>query len=114
MEYAHPYLGFFMEFSVCDGFYPLGQLVEFLEEFGPLAVIAIERGPEPLLHPLMHLPVLLYDLSGNLFKAEVAGPGSEEIAQQGAFNVSRQHQRLRGLPLPTEGHVHSVQPHCYP
>ena len=65
-----------MEFSVHSGFYPLGQLLELLEEVGPSVVAAIERGPEPPLRPLMCLPVLLYDSSDNLFKAEVAGPGS--------------------------------------
>ena len=65
-----------MEFSVGGGLYPLGQLVELLEEFGPAAAAAIEQEPEPPLHPLMCLPVLLYDSSDNLFKAEVASPGS--------------------------------------
>ena len=55
---------------------PLGQLIKLLGEPGPSAAAAIERGPEPLLCPLMSLPVVLYDLSDNLFKAEVAGPGS--------------------------------------
>ena len=65
-----------MEFSVRGSFYPLGQLIELLEEVGPSVAAAIEQGPEPLLHPLMCLPVLLYNSSDNLFKAEVAGPGS--------------------------------------
>ena len=55
---------------------PLGQLVKLLGEPGPLVVAAIEQGPEPLLRPLMSLPVLLFDSSDNLFKAEVAGPES--------------------------------------
>ena len=83
-----------MDSLVPGSFYPLGQLVELLEEFDLSAVTAIERGPEPPFCPLMCLPVLLYDLSDNLFKVEVAGPRSKEIAQQGTSNVSRLHQRL--------------------
>ena len=58
-EYAHPCLGFFMDPLVRGSLPPLGQLIKLLEEPGPSAVAAIERGPEPLLHPLMFLPVLL-------------------------------------------------------
>ena len=75
-EYAHPCLGFFTDPLICGSLPPLGQLVKLLGEPGLLAAAAIEQGPEPLLHPLVCLPVLLYDSSDNLFKAEVAGPGS--------------------------------------
>ena len=55
---------------------PLGQLIKLFSEPGQSAAAAIERRPEPFLHPLMSLPVLLHDSSSNLFKAEVAGPRS--------------------------------------
>ena len=76
LEYTHPCLGFFTDPLIHSSLHPLGHLVKLLEESGLLAVAAIEQGPEPLLHPLMCLPVLLYNSSDNLFKAEVAGPGS--------------------------------------
>ena len=65
-----------MDPLVCGSLPPLGQLVQLLGEPGPSAAAAIEGGPEPILCPLMCLPVLLYDSSDNLFKAEVASPGS--------------------------------------
>ena len=42
MEYAHLCLGFFMEFSVHDSLYPLGQIIELLEEVGPSAAVTVK------------------------------------------------------------------------
>ena len=76
MEYAHPCLSFFMEFSVCGGFYLLGQIVNSLRRVARQWRLPLSKD--------LNLPfilscasqVLLYDLSDNLFKAEVASPGS--------------------------------------
>ena len=70
----------------------LGQSGQFIQISGSPAMVVLERGDKMFMHPLKLTVVLLNYLGQNILICDVAGPRSQEMAQETALGVSGWYQ----------------------